>query len=310
MADQPGDRGVGLPGSRLHRAAGGGEPDPPARVGEHERRAVRAVRGDRGDRAERPVLQHLLHRRRQEAHARSTFRPAPGGSSEHQSGPQDMAAEAREHATRPPREPAPERAAHDRARHDRQALARDVRHEVAEPGERGRRRRAPGRRELPLEQAAPEELLGGHHDREREHERGPHADGRGLLVLLDDVPAERRPQAREPDEDARGQVQGEPGDQAPPSANEGSTSAPVHSDRGHQDRRHPHRAQHARASSARRPCRGSRPPTSPRPPRSMPPIITAVRIGSARQEPRLDGDLGGERGDDGQVVEARRGLDG
>ena len=108
VTDQARDRRVGLPRPGLHRAAGGGEPDPPARVGEHERGECGPFGVDRGDRAERrrprgPAVPPSTGSSR----AAPPSVPRPGGSSEHQSGPQDMAAEARQHAARPPRERRP-----------------------------------------------------------------------------------------------------------------------------------------------------------------------------------------------------------
>src|SRR5204863_9925206 len=72
-------RRIRPPGSRLHGAARRREPDATAREGEDERRPVRAVRRVGRHDAELPVLQHLMDRRREEAHGVSISRATAGG---------------------------------------------------------------------------------------------------------------------------------------------------------------------------------------------------------------------------------------
>src|SRR5206468_11625209 len=68
------------PRPRLHRSTAGCEPHSPSREREHERRAVRAGRRGARDRTELTLLEHVLHRRRQERHEGIFSRPGPGGA--------------------------------------------------------------------------------------------------------------------------------------------------------------------------------------------------------------------------------------
>ena len=104
----------------------------------------------------------------------------------------------------------PRRRRRRRARDDRKTPARRVDTEV----ERARRRAAAAAvvvtsSRRPWNQPSPEQLLGGHHDRETQHERPGERDLARLPVLVQHVASKGRPPRRPPDEDARRDVERE-----------------------------------------------------------------------------------------------------